>query len=107
MDTYLLATPAAVGKIDALQQFLQQSGMTGVTVLTPERVYRFGRSKYGARAATSSSSLPQRHRHAACFSVVVDTSRKKARLRPATPDPARPAARTAPQLRASCFCCCL
>mmetsp|Transcript_22752 Transcript_22752/g.75462 ORF Transcript_22752/g.75462 Transcript_22752/m.75462 type:complete len:1094 (-) Transcript_22752:181-3462(-) len=77
VDTYLLATPAAVGKIDALQQYLQQSGMTGVTVLTPERVYRFGRSKYGARAATSSSSLPQRHRHAACFSVVVDTSRKK------------------------------
>ena len=43
-----IATPATVGKIDALQQYLQQSGMTGVTVLTPERVYLDGECDFTA-----------------------------------------------------------
>ena len=48
VDTYLLATPATVGKIDALQQYLHQSGMTGVAVLTPERVYLDGECDFAA-----------------------------------------------------------
>ena len=59
IDTYLLATPKTMGQIESLQAFLAEKGMNSVTVLTPDRVYRVTRSRYGDKRLNATTSQPK------------------------------------------------
>jgi chromosome segregation ATPase len=75
VDNYLLGTAKTAKDIDALQQYLASKGCDSVKVLTPDRTYSFGRSRYGNKNVTASSSVPQQPR--GLFSVAVNEQEKK------------------------------
>ena len=60
VDKFLLATPKTMGCITELQKYLADNAMDMVTVLTPERVYRVTRSRYGERLLNATTQVRRR-----------------------------------------------
>merc|ERR1740130_2040245 len=70
VDLVLLGTTKTGDNIEQLQAYLTSKGMHGARVITPERIYNSSRSKYGQKATTTQTKIPQPlRRH---FENVVD-----------------------------------
>ena len=59
VDKFLLATAKTTNCIEALQKYLADQGMTSVTILTPERVYRVVKSRYGEQLTNATTQAPK------------------------------------------------
>jgi len=77
VDKVLLGTKKTAENIEALSQFLHGKQCGGVSIITPERIYRSNQSRYGNKAITTSTQMLKHPMRA--FDNVVDPDVQKQR----------------------------